>query len=198
MIISESKKYIFIHVPKTAGMSIRGILTDKQNMPEVEGIYNYYLYRFMAHVNAIKAKKRLGDIFDNYFKFAFIRNPFDRLVSMYFSNKQLGNEWIKEFDTFEKFINGLIGGEVKKYRHYESLSYYLVDKDNNITVDFIGKYENLENDFGKISNILGLTGNIPKINTSEHDNYRKYYNHTTKELVYKYYQKDFELFGYEF
>jgi chondroitin 4-sulfotransferase 11 len=197
MIISDTKKYIFIHIPKAAGTSIKNLLMD--NMSEDERKYNYYFDIFTGHINALTTRKRMGgEYYNSFFKFAFVRNPFDRLVSMYFSGKNRGAPYLIEFKTFGSFIRGLFQGKVGGYHHYESLSYFLTDKNNKIMVDFVGRFENLQKDFTVVADRIGIVGKLPHDNVSEHKYYRECYNAKTKSIIYKLYKKDFEIFGYGF
>ena len=74
----------------------------------------------------------------------------------------------------------------------------VTDENGNILVDFVGRYENLHHDLEKIANILHLDVSLPRLNSSQHKDYRSYYNKRSKDLVAKYFQKDIEIFGYHF
>lgn len=197
MIISEEKKYIFIHIPKSAGHSIFNLLTSENNMSKIEKRWNVILnYVSGAHVCASRLKTRFKG-YEEYFKFAFIRNPFDRIVSLYWYVKQNDprDKWIYNFNNFTEFVYGIdegIKGDLRK------LSDYICDDNGNILVDFLGRIENLAEDFKIVANKLNIEGNLSYHNTSKHKNYRDYYTKDTKKIIEQIFKDDLERFGYEF
>lgn len=67
-----------------------------------------------------------------------------------------------------------------------------------LLVDFVGKFENLQSDFNKVGELHGFDTMLPVINTSKHDDYHVYYDKGLAELVGKHYELDCRLFGYSF
>ncbi len=140
--------------------------------------------------------------YKSYFKFAFVRNPWARVVSCYcqkVENKNplwefyYGECFDKGFDYFIDFIKekNLMTAD----RHIR-LQTALIPVDQ---VDFIGRLENFDQDFQHVLNILGIgQKNIPKKNPSTHAHYSTYYNERTKEIIAKKYQSDIKAFGYQF
>ncbi|EKN0132056.1 sulfotransferase family 2 domain-containing protein [Campylobacter coli] len=192
----DKYKCIFIHVPKVAGSSIERVIyqTDKW---------------LVGHVKASDYTKFDKDKFDSYFSFGFMRNPYDRVVSAYHYLKndspdpcdiKWGRLHINNL-TFEEFILSLQDEEFKEEilskNHFSFQYKYLCDKNMNILVNFIGKFEKLDNDFKKILNILRRKDSLVHINKSKHLNYRDYYNSQTYKIIREIYRDDFEIFDYD-
>ncbi|ECK7891618.1 alpha-2,3-sialyltransferase [Campylobacter coli] len=192
----DKYKCIFIHVPKVAGSSIERVIyqTDKW---------------LVGHVKASDLRNFDKDKFDSYFSFGFVRNPYDRVVSAYHYLKndspdpcdiKWGRLHINNL-TFEEFILSLQDEEFKEEilskNHFSFQYKYLCDKNMNILVNFIGKFEKLDNDFKKILNILRRKDSLVHINKSKHLNYRDYYNSQTYKIIREIYRDDFEIFDYD-
>jgi hypothetical protein len=158
-----------------------------------------------------KTHKLKPEEFETYFKFTFVRNPYDRCVSEFFwangGHKKRDLEPKKDFSStaFSSFlIKYLKDGRATTnsyYSHSMSQSHFILDENGNSLVDFIGKYENLKEDLIKILDILKLNKSInelPHIYKSliEYDK-SEYLTPKNKELIYNKFQKDFEIFGYE-
>ncbi|MBR8828221.1 MAG: sulfotransferase family 2 domain-containing protein [Gomphosphaeria aponina SAG 52.96 = DSM 107014] len=210
MIISHKYKLIFIHIQKCAGTSITyalnpylpeddivlGCTPKGEKLSKIwgptKGIYK--------HATALKAKEVLGEeIWDNYFKFSFIRNPWDLVVSTYHwwlktswdDDKNTGAK-IRQMNSFEEYVKS-------PYLRSHTCSQALMDGTQNSLVDFIGKYESLEKDFAYVCGRVGLPNiELPAKNISEHKGYQEYYDQTTKEIVKKRFKWDIKNFTYSF
>lgn len=206
MIISKSKKFIFIHNQKTAGTSIENYL--KSSIPDTVDL-------FPRHVFAREGRKKLDLEWDEYFKFGFVRNPWDRLVSWYsmiIERPNLGTcnkfwKYVREkSNNFESFIincsdtvydeeHGILFPKSAAINQYD----YFANSDDDLIVDFIGKFENLKNDFNYIQNILKLPhALLPKLNVTINKKYQDFYNDRTKKIVAERFKKDIDFFGYKF
>ena len=147
---------------------------------------------FYEHMPAWRAKLYLGDeIWNAYYKFSFERNPWDRQVSLYFY-KTRGKTSRPRFEEFMK---------KKKSVYIWNSDIYMID--GRSSLDFVGKYENLDKDFGKALKAIGLDGAItlPEANTSakpKNSSYRDFYTPATRQMVADWYAPEIELFGYEF
>lgn len=187
---ADERKCVFIHVPKTAGSSVSNAL----------GIIG------LSHLS-------INWFPESYFSFCFVRNPWDRVVSAFSYLSQGGSNLLDKFNSmiylskyqgqFERFVKGELGendSAVFHQMHFRPQYKYVCDKDGKIAVDFVGKYENLEEDFGKIHEELGFSvkNGLPRLNQSEHGHYKDYYTERTKEIVGNAYKKDIELFDYGF
>jgi len=75
---------------------------------------------------------------------------------------------------------------------------WIIGKDGRLLVDFVGRYERLEEDFEKICSILGIRKKLPHKNVTRHLNYTEYYDSRTIEIVKEKYRRDVEFLGYDF
>lgn len=189
---------IFIHIPKAAGISVNQSLFG--NLGGGHKDLRWYYDRYP--LNTV----------EKYFKFTFVRNPWDRLFSAYnFLRKGGINELDKDFynkvlhnyPDFNDFVaNWVSESNIYTYTHFIPQFEYLIDKNDKINVNFIGKFENIEEDFIQIMKIAKLSGDkkLMTLNkTSENKlNYKDYYSLESIEKVRNIYKRDIELFKYEF
>jgi hypothetical protein len=203
MIINHKYKFIFVHIQKTAGSSISNVLS---NIDGTESIL--YPHSF---INAIDFEQ-----YNEYFKFCFVRNPWDRLFSWYkmMLKKGVHNDFSKYLlensRSFSEFLNltDIIYEtsrlEWDEYASYpKSISFnqldYITDNNGNVLVDFIGRFESLEEDYNKIMEKIGIPNlPLPHINQSSNGDYKNFYTDKDIEKVYNMCKKDIDYFGYKF
>jgi chondroitin 4-sulfotransferase 11 len=197
MIISDRAKCIFIHIQKTGGSSIDNVL--RSNDPGIAS--NMHLgrrHQFASEVATVAGPEK----WNAYFKFAFVRNPWDRLVSWYTMCMQASttnnfSRHIKDHaPTFEDFLTKTTTG-IAERTTYNQLD-YVTNSQGEITVDFIGRFENLRDDFSRVNARLGLSGELPHVNKSRHGDYRKYYSEQTRQIIAHRFARDIQHFGYIF
>lgn len=208
MLLSYSKKFIFIHIDKTAGTSVKSALSNYCLYPN-ETMYSSILkkigYRqysdeFYDHIRSIELMRYLDkDIFENFYKFAFVRNPWDWMLSSYtyYQHKPEMHPHVyfkDQITTFRDFINW----QTSNPYIYHTQSEYLFDQKGNKLVNFIGQFENLVDDFKLITDHLNINVQLEHKNQSKEKGYKDAYTSETKDLVYKYYKRDINLFDYEF
>jgi hypothetical protein len=219
MLVSYSHRFIFFHVAKVAGLSIREALKDYAEEPErfrgarrpprlVEGRPNglYAMWESMLlHAKAREARRGLPrEVFGPFHKFAFVRNPWDWQVSMYrFILKEpehIHHGKVREMASFEAYLEWVARTGKPFARGATKLqSEMLVDEDGRLLVDFVGRYERLDEDFVLVCRRLGLDATLPRLNRSRPDGeYRAYYTPCARRLVEEHFRKDIELFGYDF
>ena len=148
------------------------------------------------HWRAKNWKCNFPNEWDFYFKFAFVRNPWDLRVSSYhYGLKQPGRHGRNARNkTFEQYIRTYTPHH-KAFRG-KSQSYFL---GNVSEFDFIGRFENLQDDFDIVCNKIGTPGlKLPHIHKTDHKPYWEYYTDETRELITKLYANDIETFGYKF
>ena len=212
--INHSKKAIFIHIPKTGGSYIADILEKHY------GFKSYYLQR-PDHANFCNGKDRSVDKHENkihgtlmyyktspyinkimnmtpkkwdeYFIFAFIRNPYDRIVSGW-------NYCNRDNIPFNEYINITYGQYSYDYWHiYMPQSRHIIGNNGKININFIGKFENMENDLKDVLKQIGFKYviHIPfKKNEKKHKDYREYYNDDVIQKVNKLIKEDLDNFDY--
>ncbi|OEH92145.1 sulfotransferase family 2 domain-containing protein [Bacillus solimangrovi] len=200
-IIVPNKSIIYLNNSKVACSSIKSTFID-ESIPDDYSIHN-----------KIKNLRReyYTEEESNYFKFTFVRNPFDRLVSCYESkyrkDKKMGKQklhfdeylfgYIKKDNGFEDFVRKVVKlPDHLADRHFQSQYNLIYDRKGKSRVDFIGKYENLTEDFKDIKDQYNLR-DLPHFNNTGKRNWMDYYNIDTARMVRKKYANEIEKFGYE-
>jgi hypothetical protein len=217
MLISNTHRFLFIHVGKTGGMSMREVLKQYAQEPEkfkirrpakMNGDRPNPLYTvwetLLLHAKARDVQKEVApEIFDSYFKFAFVRNPWDLMVSMYHfilrEPTAPRHEQVKAAGSFEGFVDW-VGRTADPFPKgiTKLQSEMLTDDAGRLLVDYIGHYEQLGEDFAEVAHKVGIADRLPHLNRSQHTDYRAYYSDRTRELVGECFRSDVELFGYTF
>jgi hypothetical protein len=207
LIISHAKKFIFFAVPKTGTHAVRELLSPHKGpddweqqtlfgeqllpIPEIAKIQH-------GHISAQQIAPYLDvSIWQNYFKFAIVRNPFDRFISIcFFLNRknpmfvETPLQWMKSAIKVQRFRQRIL---VKP--QYQQL----IDGQGNIAMDYVGRYETLQESVDEICQQLQLeTTPLQKRNTSEHSEYREYYDDELRSAVENIYQEDLRRFNYSY
>jgi len=213
--ISLKHKCIFIEVPKTGSTSVRNIigLSPKPHLDIIEyrDIMQHHFplhFRGYSYINKIYnivtpsfLKAKIGEeLFNSFFKFGFVRNPWSRTVSLYLRNEAIQ---MKNKFTFEEFVNWIqnssdtcIHSSTKK----NQLDWF-TDENGDILVDYIGRFEKINKSWNYIANKLSINHNLPHINSNDfisRRHYTEYYNSTTKDIINKKFITDINYFKYEF
>jgi len=212
MLISYSHKFLFVHVPKAAGVSVTQSLAPYAHRPEELPI-NRWLNRVWVHSNLVLGphtwrwfrlhhsaqtiRRHLpARIYDGLFKFAFVRNPWDTAVSYYHycveQPSHHRHKLVVRLGSFTEYIKW----RADRKPHLQAD--LVCDRHDNLLVDFLGHYETLEDDFRRICRRIGVPAQLSRLNTSRHRDYRSYYNDSTIELVATRWRRDIDLFGYTF
>jgi len=175
--ICEKRKFIYYDIPKCASTTLR--------------------YLLFQNNNSYSMRDPRMDL-DSYFKFAFVRNPWDRMVSNWkmftskkFPLKQLHTMTNRDLSRFEDFVNFSVNNH---NHHWQPQVLFLPDN-----LDYIGRVETFEADYKYICNNIGIRAeSIEQMNKTDRKSYWNYYNKSTLDLVSKFYSKDIERFGYNF
>jgi hypothetical protein len=199
--ISFQKRFLFVHIPKTAGNSIQSVLRDYSEdelvalRSEQDGVERFGLrnpkYEVKKHSTLAEYRTALGETeFGDLYKFTCVRNPWDRMISLYFTPTQNATAWDRK--RFRKIIAKAV--PVSDYlRLNES------DNDPFENVDYIMRFENLEDDFRTLCAALDISSAIlPKYNRSNREHYSKYYDDELRELVRMRFAAEIKRFGYTF
>lgn len=202
--ISHRYRSIFFHIPKTGGISVKKFLEPygfKIILANCHTIWTTEELQYKGLCMRFKEVISNDDIFDNYFKFCFVRNPWDRYVSAWKSLMKSGH--IK--DKFENFVldplrtanNDSIQDVI--WHALISQTKQITDKSGNIMVDFVGRFENINEDFEKVCKKLNIPFNkLFKKNKTRHKHYSKYYNNKTMKIIGDLFEDDIKNFGYYF
>ena len=205
MYINHEKKFIFVHTPKTAGSAMHIFFKDffavqDRSDPEPD----------IHHMGIEEVLQKYPQC-EDYFKFGFVRNPWDRLVSAYcdftqnrgtnYSGKiTLEKPLLGEYADFEHFCLEFSNSEWSKDIHMKPQATFFKNGDSNC-VDFVGKYENLFQDFLKVCQTIEIT-HAPTFEVvhrpSSHGHYSKYYSDKSREAIAEFFKEDIDQFGYEF
>lgn len=208
MILSHSKKFIFFACGKTGTTSIEAVLKPYHDGDEtLASLYEAVVAtnNNPKHVRPEMAKKHLpAEVWNDYFKFVFVRNPWDWVVSQYFFSNFKKTKW----DLFARKIRArhveIVWSRLNKFNPIVSDESYLQSSfvfgcEGDRLIDFVGHYERLQEDFDVICQRLGLPQvALPVKNVSGHKPYQKLYTRGSKALVGNLYERDIQLLGYEF
>jgi hypothetical protein len=203
--ISHKHKFVFIAIPRTGTTSVETALK-----PYCDEQYNFdHTSVFSKHTRALTLKKFFKEKkwnWDDYFKFTFVRNPWELNLSLWHYINQSSKStswqptaWVKDckrlvaaHKNFESYIKSTDApGRYSYFTHDET--------HENEIIDFIGKLENCQQDFDTICDKIALPRyQLPHINKTKHEHYAQYYNEETKEIVREKYKSDIERFKYKF
>ena len=187
-------KTIFIHIPKTAGISlVRSIFGDVT----LEGHRPVSFY-----------KQVFGNIYSDFFTFTVVRNPWDRLYSSYkflqkgginIHDKNAFETHLSIYKDFEDFVlKGLNEKLISEITHFIPQHEFICDKNGKIIVDYFGKFENLNKLVDKINDILKSEFKLEHHNKTNKKDYKDIYTTEMIEKVHQIYQKDIDIFEYSF
>lgn len=186
--LSTQKKFLFVHVQKTAGNSISRVLlpyADDKVMLRRTG--EDFEFRALKHTSLEKYRKQLDqDLYQSLFKFAVIRNPWDRMVSYLC--------WQNNTARPLPFVDII-------KRHAAPCLRCVCETSNQygVDVDYLIRFEHLQDEFNIVCDKIGIGRiRLPKINTSRHGHYSTYYDNKLVELVRKYHGCDVEYGNYKF
>jgi chondroitin 4-sulfotransferase 11 len=203
MLVSHGRCYVFIHIQKTAGSSVetalRSVTPDSifhfDDLPACRDPLKG------RHLFASDLQEYLGEsTWNSYYKFAFVRNPWSRLVSWYNmcvvrpTNQfmYLVKERTRSFEDFLEMTDGLARKTVFNQADY------VTDRKGKLSVDFVGRFETIERDFQQVCANLGINVKLPRENQGLGADYRAYYNDRTRRVVSERFARDIETFGYQF
>lgn len=187
MIISDSKKFIFFHLYKTAGTSLSQILKPHSSSSG-EGKH----FKVSQYIQKYSREK-----YDKFYTFGFVRNPWDWQVSLYhYMLMDVGHfqhQLVKSFKTYGEYIDWRVHEDCKpQYTFFSENG----DQDSPITLNFIGRFENLHGDIDFVKNHIGIGGNVPHLVKSNHTHYKDYYDEKSWNMIAESYKKDVDYFNY--
>lgn len=191
MLISDKYKTIFLHINKAGGTSIETVLRTGA------------LFR-KHYMTAYEVRDFDKDKWEKYFKFAIVRNPWDKMTSLYRYRSSIG--LIPLSWNFSKFIHNLDrlnnSSPSKSRRNLLRTSNQLehcVDENGQVILNYIGRFENLRNEWKKISKIINCKKPLPHVKaTKKHKHYSQYYTDELRDIIAGRFNKDIEYFDYKF
>ncbi|MFB3041791.1 MAG: sulfotransferase family 2 domain-containing protein [Candidatus Poribacteria bacterium] len=208
---------VYIDIAKVASSSLKATFASVLGIDLDAAGGNPHAVSFPRPPPAEKGGARL---YPSLYTFAFVRNPWDRLVSCY--RDKIGGA-VKEFTefsdsgvayclerfeaffanmSFEEFVDAVVAiPDEQADEHFRSQNPYLTNSKGETAVDFVGRYENLEADFRYVAERIGLPSTIelPRLQAARHSvNYVDYYTKETREIVAHRFREDIERFAYCF
>jgi hypothetical protein len=213
LVTGLQRDVLFLWVPKCAGTSVYatlvkyGCVEHRWGNPlqpfDNRGIITFGHVDTLQLIDAGIVTQRY---FDDAFKFAFVRNPFDRLVSLFVYLKKISCEAVPADMLFEQFCEVIGRGDIPPIGLYNyrglnqcnPMSRWLTDKNGRLIADFVGHHEQLSEDFQEVCRRLGIREKIPHENRTDHRPYRDYYTAKTRALIERAYQEDLDRFHYSF
>lgn len=204
--ISNKYKYIFFHTPKCGGSSIEKILLQNETNLTDEAFIDVFWADnlskeikkefFIGKINKSEAqarqhcttdilKNKFPNKFKSYFKFTFVRNPWDKAVSEWLYFLKIKPNYRLEFKN--------------SIQTYPFIEHCWLQKHFAHNCDFVGRFENLQEDFNIVCDKIGIARQkLPHENKNKRKHYTEYYDDETRDIVAQKYAKDIEYFGYKF
>jgi hypothetical protein len=201
--IQHEYQAIFIHIPKTAGTSIT------EELKKLPKKHENLSPKLSKHAKAWEVRALLGkELWDNYFTFSFVRNPWDLMVSSYHwwlqkavNMKQYSGhvKKIQNKGNFREFLRSKYGQKMINERYGDLYDWLADPKTGRRIIDYVGSVESLQEDWQHICRRLGIEpGSVGQHNPTRRDDYREYYDDKSKDLVAQRFARSIREFGYEF
>lgn len=217
MLYSQEYNFLFIHIPKTGGTSLVSILKDRSDRVPLplrgigyfldnRGIslpaWSYSILGFPYHITAEALRNYWGnEEFDRYFKFAFVRNPWDLVLSEYkyilTKPSHPLHRKISRSSSLDDFLEWKLS-IWKNSRYARPQSAWLFDSAGNNLINYVGRFENYEENSTAIMRKLGIETEIPHLNATKHSPYLENYSNHGRKLVETMYAEDIDHFNYHF
>ncbi len=185
----KKRNFIFIHINKTGGTSVAKTI----GLPHINHLTVPNIIEIVGQEN-----------FDAAFKFTVVRNPWSKVVSHY--NFRIATNQTNMGDghiTFKDWVKCTYGKDKNTF-YYDNVKMFqpqvdwLKDSEGRIVIENRIRFENIEEDFKKIANIIGVKNNLPHLKSTKKVDYKTFYDDETKEIVREWFQEDLAVFGYTF
>lgn len=207
MILSHAHRFIFAAIPKTGTHSVRQALRAHLGPDDSEQVRLFVEKKLPypelaaighGHISLQEARRAIGEeMFGSYFKFAFVRNPFDRFVSYCaFATSREGSFQRDPQGVMRHFLFTAPPHNHMVFRPQHS---FIVDQDGALLADALGRVEDMQGSYDAIAARIDIPSSaLERANASRHDEYRGYYDQQLIDGVAALYARDIELFGYQF
>ncbi len=207
MIVSHKHRFIFVAIPKTGTHSVRHGLREHLGPDDMEQARLFVEKSFPipeiarmghGHISFAEIRPFLGEeAFAGYFKFAFVRNPFDRFVS--YCAFATSREGSFARDPKRVMRHFLFNAPPLNHIIFRPQHLFLTDRDGSLLSDMLGKVEDMQAGYDAICVRTGIpTSPLDHANRSRRGDYRDYYDQELIDGVAKIYARDLELFGYDY
>lgn len=187
-------KFMFFSNPKVCQKSILWSVLKRRAIMKTHGFRNYKVILYSLP----------DEYIDNIYKFTIVRNPWDRAVSAFhyikqvWQTKETREELIGKRETFKHFVKckfSQLGVKANPHFNYQYPCAFFREEQ---FVDYIGRFENIDEDWKIISEKIEADPVLPHNNKSEHLPYQHYYDADSKEIIGNIYKDDIRLFGYTY
>lgn len=206
MIISSLHRFIFVAIPKTGTHSVRQALRQHMGPQDLEQV-GLFVQRKLpipelarlqhGHLSLAQVRPFMSaETFEEVFKFAFVRNPFDRFVSYCAFMTRAQGQF--ERDP-KKVMRHFIDNPPWQHILFQPQHSFVTDVDGTLLADTVGRVEEMQQSYDGIAARIGIpSATLERVNSSKRQDFRDYYDDSLVEGVAKLYARDLELFGYEF
>jgi len=207
MIVSHQHRFVFAAIPKTGTHSVRQALRTHLGAEDIEQVGLFVNKRFPyeelaqikhGHLSLQQLRPFLGEQkFSDYFKFAFVRNPYDRFVSYCAFMTRNGDVFSRNPKSVMRHM--LFVEPPEQHILFQPQNSLLTDENGLLLTDYIGRVEAMQASYNAICERIGISSQmLEKVNSTSRRDYREYYDEELKQAVGRRYAHDIELFGYEF
>lgn len=207
MIVSALHKFIFVAIPKTGTHSVRQALREHMGPSDLEQVGLFVQKRFPipelaqlqhGHLSLQQIRPYMRpEEWQSFFKFAFVRNPFDRFISYCaFMTRETGR-----FERDPKQVMRHFLFEAPPHEHllFKPQHSFVTDADGQLLADEVGRVERMQESYDEIAQRIGIASRpLERVNATERHDYRDYYDQQLIDGVAQLYARDLELFGYQF
>jgi hypothetical protein len=183
--IDRCRKLLFVHIARTGGTSIETALVGRDW---------WHIEPATKHLSASQTRARYGErVWRAFTKFTVVRNPWDRVVSMWATGWWHRTEPDECPESFRDFILGLKPNRVERYA---SLHYHRIIDER---LDFVLRFERLQDDFSAMLRAIGQPDvRLPHVEKRDRKHYRTYYDAETVALVGRLFEADIRRYDYTF
>lgn len=209
MLISHKHKFIFFHIPKTGGTSVESKLKAFSDITAINQKDNIYWHHAEPQELKTHFKSKNWE-WNEYFKFAVVRNPWAFCLSIWTYAHQCKKQW-QGMDTsnfpdlsWVRAVNNITSNNnysdfcLKAYRQDTQYN-FLHDSSGNCMVDYVCKLENIQKDMDHVCDLLNLPAQkIAHENVSNKQNYRSFYNKESRDFIGELCKNTISQFNYKF
>lgn len=217
--IAYKLKTIFIHITKSAGSSIEVALNEVEQRDDgaidpMTGEFVKVVTGREKHMTARAVQEFVGDeIWNDYFKFSVVRNPFDRFHSLWWNGRHVGKHHTMTFAEFTNYaLRRTLGAHLAHWRkgqwtmhqRFWPQAQFLRSRNGMMEMDQVLRFESISDDFAELARHIGLPStNLPKVlmknrRPQSRRPYAEDYDDKTRAIVGDYYREDLEVFNYDF
>lgn len=206
MIVSFRHNFAFTAIPKTGTHAVRRALREELGPEDIEQVALFVEKKFPmpelaklkhGHISLLQLQGSLPEEqFESLFKFAFVRNPFDRFISYCSFMTRTGGEFLAQpHQVMAHYLRNPPKGHVLFWPQ----SYFVCDSQGKPLSNYVGRVEKMQQSYDEIAKRVGIpSAPLEKVNATSRAGYQSYYTPPLKDAVARLYAQDLKLFEYEF